>query len=104
MKKDWFSRLLKVIEDDGRDMKAISLAAKCGPNYVQQMIKDGKKPGTDRFVRLLGVLGRPASLYVILGAELTAEQEELMGLVFGVPEETQKTVRDLLRQYPSHRR
>lgn len=81
MKEGWRERLVRAIEEDGRDMKAISLAAKCGPNYVQQIVTNGKAPGADRLVRLLQVLGRPASLHIILGAELTPEDEALVQAV-----------------------
>lgn len=93
MKAGWRERLVKAIEEDGRDMKAISLAAKCGPNYVQQIVKDGKAPGADRLVRLLQVLGRPASLHIILGAELTAEDEALVEAVSSLtPEQKEKAL------------
>ena len=88
MEKGWYKRLVAVIEDDRRDMKAISLEAGCGPNYVQQMIKDGKQPGIDRFINILAVLGRPASLHVILGDDLNAEDEELIRLISGLPDES----------------
>lgn len=100
MEDEWRARLRKVVDADPRDMKAISKDAGCGPNYVQQLFSEKNDPRVSKFLRVLATLGRPASLYVILGTEMTREQEELMRLVFSVPDETQKTVRDLLRQYP----
>lgn len=91
------------MDEDGRDWKAISKAAGCGPNYVQQLFNEKNDPRMSNFLRVLAALGRPASLYVILGDEITAEQEELIRLVFQTPEETQETVRELLRQYSSLR-
>ena len=75
MADDWYNRFVKAIQDDGRDLKAISLAAHCGPNYVQQMIKDGKRPGVDKFLAILNVLGSASALYVLTGLEMTAEDE-----------------------------
>lgn len=96
-KNDWFTRLSKAIRDDGRDMKAISKAAKCGQNYVQQMLKDGKEPGIDRFIRILATLGRPASLHIILGAELTAQDEELIRLISGLSDKQKQTALEFFR-------
>lgn len=71
MEKGWFERLLKVIEHDGRSKMALSLEAKFGRNYVQQMIRHGKEPGADHLARLLDILGPHAALYVYTGLELT---------------------------------
>ncbi len=105
MRVGWLNRLIEAINADGRDYKAISLAARCGQNYVQQMIKEGKEPGTERFVRLLGALGRVPSLYVILGADLTPEDEELMALVATLsPEQKQAAIQFFRSQQGSSRR
>lgn len=48
-------------------MKAISLAAGLGENYVQQLVKDRKKPRIDSFVKLLEALGRTDAIYIITG-------------------------------------
>ncbi len=78
MNEGWYSRLVEAIEKDGRSHRAISLAAGLGPNYVHQMIADGKEPGTAKFVRLLESLGAEASLYVTLGFELTPETTDVL--------------------------
>lgn len=98
MDDSWFERLVAVIEADGRDMKALSREAGCGQNYVQQMIKNGKQPTVGRFVSLLAVLGRPASLHVILGADLSAEDEELIRLVSGLPDERKRKALAFFRE------
>ena len=77
MENDWYDRLLRAIERDERSPRAISLAAGCGPNYLQQMMKDGKRPGVDRLLRILAALGSASSLYVLTGVEFTDEDEEL---------------------------
>lgn len=40
MHDGWFERLVAVIKADERDMKALSLEAGFGQNYVQQMVKE----------------------------------------------------------------
>ncbi len=75
MVNGWYERFVGAIKADGRDLKAISLAARCGENYVQQMIKDGKRPGVDKFMAILTVLGSASALYVLTGLEMTDEDE-----------------------------
>lgn len=74
----WFDRLLEAIRRDGRDMKAISAAARLGENYVQQMVKEGKKPKLNTLVRLLQALGRADTLYIITGTEFTPADRQLL--------------------------
>lgn len=78
MDNGWFDRLVDAIVRDGRDMKAISLAAGLGQNYVQQMVKDRKKPKIDTLVRLLNELGRADTLWIITGQEFTDEDRQLL--------------------------
>ena len=85
MKTGWFQRLIKAIEDDGRSYTAISLAAKCGQNYVQQMIHNGKEPGADRLARLLDALGGPSALYVLAGITATEDDLEVLRLIQDLP-------------------
>ena len=100
MQNGWRSRLIEAINADGRDYKAISLEAQCGENYVQQFIKEGKGMGVDRFVRLLRALGRVPSLYIILGTDLTAEDEELMALVSNLSPEQKQAAIQFFRSQP----
>lgn len=84
-------RLLKIIKDDGRSLRELSLAAKLGPNYAVQLINRWKKTGEypfDKFLMLLDVLNvsRP---YVFSGIEMNTEEEELLHL-FSALSETQK--------------
>lgn len=83
----WFDRLLAAVKRDGRDMKAISLAAKLGENYVQQMVKEGKKPKINTLVRLLQALGRADTLYIITGAEFSAADRRLLDVAAQLDEE-----------------
>ena len=85
MKTGWFQRLIQAIESDGRSLREISLTAKCGPNYVQQMLRDRKEPGSDRLARLLDVLGGPSALYVLTGISATDEDLEMLRLLQQLP-------------------
>lgn len=81
MTDNWLDRLHAAIKDDPRSLRAISTAAGCGPNYLQQMIRDGKEPGADRLARILDVLGREKSLYVLTGIHMTEEDREFLEIV-----------------------
>lgn len=74
----WFDRLLDAVRRDGRDMKAISLSAGLGENYVQQMVKDRKKPKINTLVRLLKALGRADTLYIITGTQFSEADRQLL--------------------------
>ena len=85
MKAGWFQRLIKAIEEDGRSYREISMAAKCGQNYVQQMIHNGKEPGADRLARLLDALGGPSALYVLTGITASRDDLEMLRLIQTLP-------------------
>ena len=66
MNTEWRDRLLKAIEKDERSPRAISLAAKLGPNYLAQMIERGTAPSTTALVSLCDVLGVSVT-YLFMG-------------------------------------
>ena len=71
MADGWFERLVAALEADGRGMRALSLAAKCGPNYIQQMISNGKRPTVDKLLAILDVLGEERALEILIGTRLS---------------------------------
>lgn len=81
MTDNWLDRLHEALKNDPRSLRAISTAAGCGPNYLQQMLRDGKEPGTDRLARILDVLGREKSLYVLTGINITEEDVEFLEII-----------------------
>ena len=84
MSETWFDRLQAAVQADGRPLREISLAAKCGVNYLQQIFKDRKEPGVDRLISILNVLGTGSTLYVLTGRTFTREDEEFLSLVLGL--------------------
>lgn len=78
MKDGWHSRLIEAIERDSRGYFGISQAAGLSRNYVQQLVKYGKEPGAEKLVRILNALGTDASLYIILGVEMTPENAKAL--------------------------
>lgn len=100
MERGWFARLIEVIERDDRSYRAISLAANLGPNFVQQMIKVGKSPGTDKVSALLATFPRGAALYVVTGIQVSGEDLEFLREFSSRDPQAKKTLLDLLRQMP----
>jgi transcriptional regulator with XRE-family HTH domain len=88
----WFERLLEAVRRDGRDMKAISLAAGLGENYVQQMVKDRKKPRIDTLVRLLQELGRADTLFIVTGTKFTEEDRRLLEVAASLEDEGKRAL------------
>lgn len=80
MADGWFERLVAALEADGRGMRALSLAAKCGPNYIQQMISNGKRPTVDKLLSILEVLGEGKALEILIGARLSKTDVDFIQL------------------------
>lgn len=97
MENNWFDRLVEAIKADGRDMRTISLAAKCGPNYVQQMIKENKHPGVDRFIRIVNVLGATSAFQILTGQALSDADLEFLSTASKLDEDTKKKAVSLFR-------
>ncbi len=100
MDDKWFDRFVDLIETDGRGMKAISLAAKCGENYVQQMVKNGKRPTVDKFMAILDVLGSASAVYVLTGFKLSSADLEIIKRLSSASEERRKALSVLLEDRP----
>lgn len=98
MTKDWFARLIEVIEADGRSKSAISLECRFGRNYVQQMILNSKEPGADHLARLLEVLGPGASLYVYTGQRISEEDRQFLELLGSMRPELKRAALDLFQK------
>lgn len=91
MRTGALDRLIEAIKADGRDMKAISLDAGLGENYVQQLVAKRKEPGLERLASLLTTLGRVSALFVITGVEMTRQDEEFLGVATSLTEDQKRT-------------
>lgn len=99
MNEDWFPRLLAAIDSDGRSKRAISMAAGLGPNFVQQMSKDGKVPGADKLLAILNALGTARTFYVLTGIEMRAEDEEMFREFLSLPVEMREKLLGFARSF-----
>lgn len=75
-------------------MRAVSIAAGCGPGYLHGILKDEKEPTIERLLRICSELGVSLT-YVILGIELTQAQERLLLLLSDIPDEQKRLLLDL---------
>jgi hypothetical protein len=83
--ENWFDRLVEVLSEKDRSMRAISLAAGKGPNYISQMIKNRKQPSADNLSLILNQFDRDTALYVLTGIKLTQEDLEFLALLSRLP-------------------
>lgn len=102
MEDEWRVRLNEVVRDDGRSLRALSLAAGFGENYVQQMLKDKKDPSFTKLAKVLAVLGPTATFYVTSGLRPDPERQlRSMLLAFGVDGDELDQVMRVIRTYVS---
>jgi transcriptional regulator with XRE-family HTH domain len=97
MDTDWRDRLMQAIERDVRTPRAISLAAKLGPNYLSQMLDRGTSPSTQALVVLCDILGVSLT-YIFTGAEMSREDEELLRLASDLPGKQKDLLIEMARQ------
>lgn len=90
-----------MIEADGRSLRAISMAAGYGENYVQQMLKNRKQPSFPRLAKVLSVLGSSATLYVTSGLRLTPEAEQFLRLALSLDDRGRRAVGDAIADLQS---
>jgi hypothetical protein len=93
----WRKRMVDAIKADGRSYREISLKAKLGPNYVTQLLAPNSRgPTVSAFVKLLGVI-KASPVYILTGAEMTADAEELLQLAALMDETTRARFVEFLR-------
>lgn len=81
MESEWFLRLKQILEHDPRSKRAISIAAGRGPNFVQQMLKDGKEPGADKLASILAAYPPEIRYYVLTGIRATERDIQFLALL-----------------------
>ncbi|HEY8595755.1 MAG TPA: helix-turn-helix domain-containing protein [Devosiaceae bacterium] len=96
MKGLWRERLIDAIKRSGKSWRSISIAANLSPNFVTQMIRDGKTPSTDNLVSLASALGISMT-FLFTGSYLSAEDEEVLRLYSLLPAEEREHLFGMLR-------
>lgn len=76
-------------------MRAVSLAAGCGPGYVHSILSEGKDPTVEKLMAVCEVI--PVSFaHIIYGFEITQEDADLLAAMKRAPE-AREAVLTLLR-------
>lgn len=85
---DWRARLRQALENSGRSMRAVSLAAKRGPGYLFSILDEGKDPTVDNLVAICEVLNVSVTK-ILLGTDVSPEDEKILSQL-GNPERRRK--------------
>ena len=96
MNESWLTRLKALIEADGRSLRQVSIDAGLGPNFVQQMLKDGKDPTIEKLQAVLLALGQDKLLFVMTGVDLSPSDIEFLRLLKAAPENVRGSIRQIL--------
>ena len=79
MNEGWRARLSEAVAKSEKSGRQVSLEAGLGAGYLHSILKEGKDPTVSNLMKVCEKLG--VSLWAILyGADLTAEDEELLRL------------------------
>jgi hypothetical protein len=98
MSDEWFDRLIEAVKADPRSDRAISRDAKLGTNFVQQLLRERKKPRVDSLMALLEALGSASLLYIFKGVKVGPQDEELLALVLRLDPSLREPALRLLQQ------
>lgn len=101
--EEWRARLIKAVDDDGRSDRAISVAAKLGPNFVNELRNSDKEPGINKVAQLARALNLSLG-YVLNGTEISAVAEDDLRLFLSLPPESRQAILLLARQIASSER
>lgn len=99
--ESWRDRLLEAVDKDGRSDRAISLAAKLGPNFVNELRNSTKEPGVEKVLKLAAELKLSRSA-LFSGFDLSVEDEELLALFLDLSPESRDSLTALARQLASN--
>jgi len=80
MDEGWRQRIEQRALQDGRSLRDISLAAGLSHGYPHGILRDGKEPTLDRFVKICDALGLSVS-YAMLGIEVSPTVEKIIRAV-----------------------
>ncbi|MCD1619162.1 helix-turn-helix domain-containing protein [Salipiger manganoxidans] len=98
MKEQWFQRLEDAIKQDGRSLRQISEDAKCGPNFIQQLLKYRKDPRASQLAKIFDTLGPGTDLYVLTGHRLSQQDLDFLRVASTLDEEAQRDALAVLRR------
>ena len=95
MKETWKQRILAAIDADERSDRSISLDARLGENFVNQLRNSDKSPSIDKLEQLIKTLNISYA-YVFLGYDLSSEDEALLAALRSIPKDSQEALLKLI--------
>ena len=81
----WRDRLRVSIEQSGKSLRSVSIAAGVGAGYVHSILHDGKDPSIDRLLAVCDAVPISA-LYILLGVEALPEDVEILKALADSPD------------------
>lgn len=94
---DWRSRLIAAADKDPRSDRAISLAAKLGPNFVNELRNGAKQSTVVKVLALARELNLSAG-HVFSGSPLTADDEADLQVFLSLSPESRQAILALARR------
>jgi transcriptional regulator with XRE-family HTH domain len=90
----WRDRLRMTLDDSGKSMRAVSLAAGLSENYLHSVLGEGKEPSIDRLMKIADTLNISLS-WLLYGIEIGPQEERLLRLYARLPEQQRRAILDL---------
>ncbi|WP_444668388.1 hypothetical protein [Cereibacter changlensis] len=95
--EQWRIRLLEEVQKSKRSMRSISLAAKCGPNYLHGILKEGKDPTVGYLSAICREMGLSVA-YVLYGVNITPEKEGILAMLDRADPESREIALAILKR------
>lgn len=73
----WRERIESAVKKDGRSLRDISLAAGLSHGYLHGILRDGKEPTLDRFIKICKAL-KISTVYALMGIDVSDNQIALI--------------------------
>lgn len=103
MQEGWFERLLEAIKADPRSLNKLSEEANLGRNFVQQMIRNGKEPGSEKLSGLLALFSEQTAMYVLTGLHLDRESLHILDTISRLNTEDRRSAKHILERMAGQR-
>jgi transcriptional regulator with XRE-family HTH domain len=94
MTTQWRDRLRMALDNSGKSMRAVSIAAGLGENYLHSILGEGKEPSIDRLMKIADTLNISLA-WLLYGIEIGPQEERLLRLYAKLPEQQRRAILDL---------
>jgi transcriptional regulator with XRE-family HTH domain len=94
MTTQWRDRIRTTLEKSGKSMRAVSIAAGLGENYLHSVLGEGKEPSIDRLLKIADTLNISLA-WLLYGIDIGPQEERLLRLYAKLPEQQRRAILDL---------